>query len=71
VVVRVTMNRGGALTAEPILVEASASPYGPALVESAKRALSQCQPYGFLPADKFEEWRTLDLRFTARGLAGG
>jgi hypothetical protein len=71
VVIRVSLNRGGALTAEPILIEASASPYGPALVESAKRTLRQCQPYGFLPADKFEEWRTLDLRFTARGLAGG
>jgi hypothetical protein len=71
VVIRVNMNRGGALIAEPILVEASVSPNGPALVESAKRALTQCQPYSFLPAEKFDEWRTLDLRFTARGLAGG
>jgi len=33
------------------------------------RALRQCQPYGFLPAAKYKEWKVLDLSFSPTGLS--
>jgi hypothetical protein len=68
VVLRVSLMPNGALTAEPTLLAASASPDGPALMETAMRALRQCQPYAFLPATKHKEWKLLDLSFSPSGL---
>jgi hypothetical protein len=61
---RVLMTPEGRLAAEPILIEASASMKGPLLMQSAIRALSACQPYAMLPADRYGEWKVLDLSFT-------
>jgi outer membrane biosynthesis protein TonB len=61
---RVMMTPDGRLAAEPILIEASASMKGPLLMQSAISALSACQPYGMLPADRYGEWKVLDLNFT-------
>jgi len=69
VVLRVSLNPDGALAAEPSLLAASAAQEGPALIETATRALRQCQPYGFLPAAKYKEWKLLDLAFTPAGLS--
>ena len=71
VVLRVALGPNGALTGSPTLIEASASAHGPALVATAISALRQCQPYGFLPAEKYQEWKLLDLSFSPRGMAGG
>jgi hypothetical protein len=71
VVLRLALARDGALTTRPALIEGSASPHGPALVESAIRALRQCQPYRFLPQDRYEEWKVLDLPFSPNGVSGG
>ena len=68
VVLRVSLKPDGALAAEPAMVAASASANGPALVQTAVRALLQCQPYRFLPAAKYEEWKLLDLSFSPNGL---
>jgi hypothetical protein len=70
-VLRVALSPRGTLTKQPLLIEASASTYGPKLVETATRALRQCQPFTFLPAEKYQEWQLLDLSFSPRGLAGG
>jgi hypothetical protein len=70
-VVRIAMTPQGALLREPLLISASASADGPKLVAAAMRALRQCQPFSFLPADKYQEWKVLDLSFSPRGLAGG
>jgi hypothetical protein len=70
VVLRVVLTRAGAFGAEPDLQQAPASEVGPPLVESAKRALRQCQPYDVLPADKYASWRALELSFTGEGLVG-
>jgi hypothetical protein len=67
VVLRVHLKPDGALLAEPNLLAGTGSAYGPALVNSAKRALRQCQPYR-LPADKYDEWKALDLSFAPDGL---
>jgi hypothetical protein len=58
------MTSEGRLATEPILIEGSASDKGPALMQSAIRALEACQPYAMLPADRYGEWKVLDLSFT-------
>lgn len=61
---RVLMTPDGRLAAEPILIEASASMKGPLLMQGAIRALQACQPYAMLPADRYGEWKVLDISFT-------
>ena len=61
---RVMMQPDGKLAAEPILIEGTASMKGLELKKSAVNALVACQPYGMLPADRYREWRVLDLSFT-------
>jgi len=61
---RVLMTPEGRLAAEPILIEASASMKGPLLMQGAIRALQACQPYAMLPADRYGEWKVLDINFT-------
>jgi len=63
---RVLMTPDGRLAAEPFLIEASASMKGPLLMQGAIRALQACQPYAMLPADRYGEWKVLDLSFTPR-----
>jgi hypothetical protein len=68
---RVFMTTDGKLAREPVLVEASASVQGPALMRSAIGALQACQPYTMLPVDRYGEWKVLDLSFTPQDFAGG
>lgn len=67
---RVAMSPDGRLAAEPVLIEAKASMKGPLLMRSAISALEDCQPYTMLPADKYREWKVLDLVFTPRDFIG-
>jgi hypothetical protein len=69
ITLRVLMTRDGKLADEPLLIEASASPKGPALMQSAISALQACQPYAMLPADRYGEWKVLDLSFTPQDFA--
>jgi len=66
---RVALRMDGSLAGAPELVEVSASPDAVALVASAKQALSQCGPFGFLPADSYASWKALSLTFTADDIA--
>jgi len=68
VVLRVSLQPNGALTGEPTLLAASASPKGAALMQTAMHAVRQCQPFGFLPRAKYKEWKKLDLGFSPAGL---
>jgi hypothetical protein len=61
----------GTLASAPLLIEASASAKGPLLMQAAIDALAACQPYTALPADKYDEWKVLDLGFTPRDFKGG
>jgi hypothetical protein len=61
----------GTLASAPLLIEASASAKGPLLMQAAIDALAACQPYKVLPADKYNEWKVLDLGFTPRDFRGG
>jgi hypothetical protein len=71
IVLRVALSRDGRLMTEPALIEASASAKGPALMQKAMDALQACQPYAMLPADKYNEWKVLDLPFTPQDFVGG
>ena len=70
ITLRVMMTPQAKLAAEPILIEASASAKGPALMQSAIAALEACQPYQMLPAERYGEWKVLDLSFTPQDFAG-
>jgi hypothetical protein len=67
---RVFMTPDGKLAAAPILIEASASAKGPLLMQSAISALAACQPYDMLPADRYGEWKELDLSFSPQDFTG-
>ena len=71
IVLRVLLSRDGTLVTDPALLEASASAKGPLLMQKAISALQDCQPYTMLPADKYKEWRMLDLSFTPQDFTGG
>jgi hypothetical protein len=71
IVLRVLLSRNGRLATEPALIEASASAKGPVLMQQAIGALQACQPYAMLPADKYNEWKVLDLSFTPQDFAPG
>jgi len=71
VTLRVFLKQNGALAAEPMLIEASASREGPLLLQAAIRSVKECQPFGFLPPDKYREWKTLDVSFSPKEMGGG
>ena len=70
VVLRIYLKRDGGLSAEPLLIEGPASRDGPMLLKAAIRTLKDCQPYAFLPADKYRDWKMLDVSFSPREMAG-
>ena len=70
IVLRASFLTDGTLARAPLLIEASASAKGPLLMQAAVKALQECQPYAVLPADKYEEWKVLDLSFTPRDFRG-
>jgi hypothetical protein len=69
VFVRVSLNRDGSLAGPPEPLGGSASLPAIALLRSALTALQKCQAYKDLPADKYNEWRVLDLRFSPSGIS--
>jgi hypothetical protein len=51
------------------MVAAKMSPLGPALRDSAVAAVRQCAPYK-LPADKYQNWKVLDIDFSPDQMMG-
>jgi colicin import membrane protein len=71
VVLRVLFKADGSMVQAPTLVEGSASALGPALAESAKRALLLCQPFTMLRPQHYDQWKDLELKFDPHELLGG
>jgi len=71
VVLRVLFKQDASMSREPVLVEGSASALGPALAESAKRALLLCQPFTMLKPEHYDQWKDLELKFDPQELLGG
>lgn len=67
---RANFRPDGRLATPPQLIEASASVKGPQLMQAAIAALQSCQPAA-LPADKYDEWKVLDLSFTPLDFSSG
>lgn len=63
---RAVFTRDGRLAVQPVLIEGKASPKAIALAHGAIAALQTCQPYSMLPADKYDEWKVLDLEFSPK-----
>jgi outer membrane biosynthesis protein TonB len=63
---RVQMTMDGKLAADPMVAGGSANPKALDLLRGAVDALKACQPYTMLPANRYGEWKVLDLDFTPR-----
>jgi hypothetical protein len=71
VVLRVLFKPDASMSREPVLVEGTASALGPALAESAKRALLLCQPFTMLKPEHYDQWKDIELKFDPHELLGG
>lgn len=67
---RVLMTQDGRLAVDPVVGGGSANPKAIELLQSAIAGLKQCQPYKMLPADRYGEWKVLDLDFTPKDFSG-
>jgi hypothetical protein len=67
---RVFMSPEGRIAAEPVVIEGTATLKALDLRQSAIDALQACQPYTMLPADRYGEWKVLDLNFTPGDFTG-
>ena len=63
---RVFLRQDGRLAGDPAVGGGSANIKAIELLQSAIAALKTCQPYAMLPADRYGEWKTLDLTFTPK-----
>ena len=68
VILRVMFKRDGSVASPPVLVAGSPSPYGPAMAESAKRAVLSCQPFTMLRAENYELWKDIEITFDPRDM---
>lgn len=72
VVLRVLFKPDGSLAGAPQLVAAPASAaLGPAMAESAKRALLTCQPFTMLRPEHYKQWQDMEITFDPRDMFGG
>ncbi len=71
VVIRVLFNPDGSVAAPPQLVAGTASSYGPAMAESATRAVLTCQPFTMLRPEHYEQWKDIEITFDPREMFGG
>jgi colicin import membrane protein len=71
VALRVLLKPDGSLAQPPVVVEGSVSPLGPALAESAKRAVLSCQPFTMLKPEHYDQWKDLTLDFDPKQMLGG
>jgi outer membrane biosynthesis protein TonB len=70
VTLHVAFKTDASLSQEPEVVEDSASAVGPALAESAKRALMSCQPFTMLRPEHYDLWKDIEIKFNNELLGG-
>jgi colicin import membrane protein len=66
---RVLFKPDGSLAQMPVIVAGTASPMGPALAESGKRALLMCQPFTMLKPEHYAQWKDITVDFNPRDLS--
>jgi TonB family protein len=57
------LNPDGMLSAYPVVLNSSGHPAFDAAARSAQSAVKMCEPYNFLPVDKYDQWRDIILTF--------
>lgn len=67
---RVYLTQDGRLAGDPVVGGGSANAKAIELLQGAISGLKQCQPYRMLPADRYGEWKVLDLDFTPKDFSG-
>jgi hypothetical protein len=70
IVLRIVLSPDGSLAGEPMLIEASAASDGPRVMQAAMQAVEECQPFAFLPRERYEQWREIDVSFSPREMGG-
>jgi hypothetical protein len=68
---RILLKPDGSLVQKPIIVAGSATALGPALAESAVRALLVCQPFTMFKPEHYDQWKDMQIRFNPHELLGG
>jgi len=71
VVLRVLFKPDGSVATPPQLVAGTPSSFGPAMAESAKRAILSCQPFKMLRPEHYEQWKDIEITFDPRNMFGG
>jgi outer membrane biosynthesis protein TonB len=71
--IKVVLGRDGSVVRADIVDaggRASNDPFYRAAAESARRAIHICSPFSELPADRYDIWQTLTLRFNPKEMLG-
>ncbi|MEJ8473039.1 cell envelope biogenesis protein TolA [Roseibium algae] len=68
--VKFSLDRSGAVSASPEVLNSSSNPAFRAAASSAVRAVMRCGPYS-LPAAKYETWQDVIINFDPREMLGG
>ena len=74
-IIRISLNKNGTLASEPTLIAAEPPKSAAlevkllALRDEAMRTIRQCAPYTMMPAEKYREWRVLDIDFSPDKMA--
>jgi colicin import membrane protein len=71
VLVRVLFRPDGSVARPPEVVSGPASALGPAMAESAKRAILRCQPFKMLKPEHYEQWRDIEINFDPQYMIRG
>jgi len=71
ITLRVRLKPDGTLSEAPTVVEGTAAPAGAELAQSAVKAVEQAQPFTMLKAEKYDQWKELQLDFDSRMFANG
>ena len=70
VIVRVLFRQDGTVAAPPQLVAGPPSAFGPAMAESAKRAILTCQPFKMLRPEHYDLWKDIEIDFDPKEMFG-
>ena len=70
VTLRVQFRPDASLAQEPTVIEDAAASLGPALAESAKRAVMSCQPFTMLRPEHFDLWKDIEIKFNNELFSG-
>jgi hypothetical protein len=71
VLIRVLFNSDGSVARPPEVVSGPASALGPAMAESAKRAILRCQPFKMLKPEHYDQWKDIEINFDPQYMIRG